>query len=422
VANALGFIRGNVLVLTVCSVLWRISVDVVRPYLALYIIVLGGSYETIGLVMAVGNLAGMLLYPLGGYIADYQGRIKVMAYMTYVYSLTFLIFVFTESWAWVAIGMFAQSLVTFYTPAMQALMADSLPPGKRGLGFAATFAIPSAFGIASPLIGGWLIDIYGITPAIKGLYFLGFLIAIVVATLRLKFLKETIHRAEVMSIRLGSIPGLLLKSYRDVVRMIREAPRRLLVLSLLMAGCTFFVSLVMPFWIIRATEVIGINPEQWGTIMLVSGAVNVLLSLPAGSYVDRHRRKTIAGVCLIAGSIPVFLFLYATTFEQVVALSVAATMTNVFLNPALQSMFADMVPRERRGRVISALGGGGVWIMGGAWGTGVVAMASITLGSLASGYVYSLGSSLPWVILAGALVVLGVLFIKMVEEPEVGVD
>jgi MFS family permease len=320
VTNALGFIRGNVLVLTVCSILWRISVDVVRPYLALYIMALGGSYETIGLVMAVGNLAGMLLYPLGGYIADYQGRIKVMAYMTYVYSLTFLIFVFTESWMWVAIGMFAQSLVTFYTPAMQALMADSLPPGRRGLGFAATFAIPSAFGIASPLIGGWLIDIYGITPAIKGLYFLGFLIAIVVATLRLKFLRETLRRAEVMSIRLGKIPELLLKSYRDVVRMIREAPRRLLVLSLLMAGCTFFVSLVMPFWIIRATEVIGINPEQWGTIMLVSGAVNVLLSLPAGSYVDRHRRKNIAGVCLIAGSIPVFLFLYATTFEQVVAL------------------------------------------------------------------------------------------------------
>jgi MFS family permease len=422
VAKALNFLRGNVLVLTVCSILWRISVDVVSPYLALYIMALGGRYETIGLVIAVGNLAGMLLYPLGGYIADYQGRIKVMAYMTYVYSLTFLIFVFTESWEWVAVGMFSQSLVTFYTPAMQALMADSLPPGRRGLGFAATFAIPSAFGIASPLIGGWLIAVYGITPAIKGLYFFGFLIAILVATLRLRFLRETIPNARIPSIRLGSIPGLALESYRDVARMIRGAPRRLLVLSLLMAGSTFFVSLVMPFWRVRATEVIGINPEQWGTIMLVSGAFNVLLSLPAGSYVDRHNRKTIAGVCLIAGSLPVFLFIYATTFEHVVALSVAATMTNMFLNPALQSMFADMVPREKRGRMISALGGGGIWIMGGVWATGVVAMASITLGSLASGYVYSLGSSLPWVILAGALIVLGLLFLRMVEDPEVGED
>ena len=90
--------RGNVLVLTVCSTMWRMSVDIVWGYLSLYIIALGGEYETIGQVMAVGNIASMLLYPLGGYLADYQGRIKVMAYMTYVYAFTFLIYVFTDSW------------------------------------------------------------------------------------------------------------------------------------------------------------------------------------------------------------------------------------------------------------------------------------------------------------------------------------
>ena len=156
--------KGNVLVLTVCSSLWRISIDIIWPYLSLYVMALGGEYETIGQVMAIGNLASMLLYPLGGYIADYQGRIKVMAYMTYVYAFTFLIFVFTESWKWVAVGMFMQSLVTFYIPAMQALMADSIPADKRGIGFAAMMAIPGAFGVASPLIGGWLIDQIGIYP------------------------------------------------------------------------------------------------------------------------------------------------------------------------------------------------------------------------------------------------------------------
>ncbi len=129
--------RGNVLVLTVCSSMWRMSVDIVWGYLSLYIIALGGEYETIGQVMAVGNIASMLLYPLGGYLADYQGRIKVMAYMTYVYAFTFLIYVFTDTWQGVAVGIFLQSFVTFYFPAMQALMADSIPADKRGLGFAA---------------------------------------------------------------------------------------------------------------------------------------------------------------------------------------------------------------------------------------------------------------------------------------------
>jgi MFS family permease len=338
--------------------------------------------------------------------------------MTYVYSLTFLIFVFTNSWVWVGVGMFAQSLITFYIPAMQALMADSLPPNRRGIGFAATMAVPSAFGIASPIIGGWLIDTLGIKPAVKGLYLLGFFVALLVATLRLKFLKETLQPKKGLIITLGSIPRLILKSYGDIVRMVREAPKRLIVLSLLISGCTFAVSLVSPFWIIRAKETIGLSSGDWGVILLVNGTVNVVLSLPAGGFVDRHSKRLAAGICLILGAVPVYLFLYATSFWQVLALGAFTLLPNTFLNPSFQAMFTDMVPREKRGRMIAALGGGGVWFMGGAWGTGVIAMLSMTAGSLLSGYVYRFNSSLPWVILSASLVLLGALFITQIKESD----
>jgi len=417
-AGSLSFMKGNVLTLTICSILWRVSIDIIWPFLALYIMALGGEYETVGQVMAIGNLASLLLYPLGGYIADYQGRIKLMAYMTYVYSFTFLIFVFTDTWVWVAVGMFAQSLITFYIPAMQALMADSLPPNQRGIGFAATMAIPSAFGIASPIIGGWLIDTLGIKPAVKGLYLLGFFVALLVATLRLKFLNETLRPRESVKITLGSIPGLLLRSYHDIVTMVREAPRRLIILSLLVSGCTFAVSLVSPFWIIRAKETIGLSTADWGVILLVNGVINVLLSLPAGGFVDRHSKRFVAGFALIFGAIPVYLFLYATSFWQVATLGALMTLPNTFLNPSFQAMFTDMVPREKRGRMIAALGGGGVWLMGGAWGTGVIAMLSITAGSLLSGYVYRLNSMLPWMVLSASLVLLGILFLTQIKESD----
>jgi MFS family permease len=417
-AGSLSFMKGNVLTLTVCSILWRISIDIIWPFLALYIMALGGEYETIGQVMAIGNLASLILYPLGGYIADYQGRIKVMAYMTFVYSFTFLIFVFTDSWVWVGVGMFAQSLITFYIPAMQALMADSLPPGKRGLGFAATMAIPSAFGLASPILGGWLIEVLGIKPAVKGLYLAGFFVALLVATLRLKFLKETLPEGKGIKITLGSVPGLIWKSYGDIIKVVREAPRRLIVLSLLISGCTFIVSLVSPFWIIRAKETIGLSTADWGVILLVNGAVNVLLSLPAGGFVDRHSKRVIAGVGLILAAVPIYLFLYATSFWHVLVLGVLITLPNTFLNPSFQAMFADMVPREKRGRMIAAVGGGGVWFMGGAWGTGVIAMLSMTAGSLLSGYVYRYNNSLPWMLLSVSVVILGVLFITQIKESD----
>ncbi len=410
--------RGNVLTLTVCSILWRVSIDIVWPFLALYIMALGGEYETIGQVMAVGNLASLILYPLGGYIADHQGRIKIMAYMTYVYSLTFLIFVFTDSWVWVGVGMFAQSLITFYIPAMQALMADSLPAGSRGVGFAATMAIPSAFGIASPIIGGWLIDVLGIRPAVRGLFLLGFFVALLVATLRLRFLKETLRSHDGVKVTLGSVPRLMMRSYGDVVRMIHEAPRRLITLSLLISGCTFVVSLVSPFWIVRAKETVGLSTSDWGVVLLVTGTINVLLSLPAGGYVDRHSKRLVAGVCLVLSAVPVYLFLYASSFWQVLLLGVLTMLPNTFLNPSFQAMFVDMVPHEKRGRMIAALGGGGVWLMGSAWGTGVISMLSMTVGSLLSGYVYRLNPSLPWLILSVSLVVLGLLFITQVREAE----
>jgi MFS family permease len=409
--------QGNVLVLTVCSSLWRVSTDIIWPYLSLYVIALGGQYETVGQVMAVGNIASMLLYPLGGYIADYQGRIKIMGYMTYVYALTFLIFVFTGSWEWVAVGLFMQSLVTFYIPAMQALMADSIPAKKRGVGFAATMAIPGAFGVASPLIGGWLIEQIGVKTAVKGLYGLGFFVALVVATLRFKYLKEVRERqGPGLNITVRRVPRLVLESYRDMLRTVKNASRALLTYSALVSSATFFVSMVTPFWIIRATEIIGLNTFQWGSLSLINGTINVLLSFPAGRIVDRFNKRHVAGICLMACSVPVLLFLRATTYTQVAILLAAATIPNTFLNPVFQAMFIDMTPPEKRGRMIAALGGAGMWVTGGAWATGVFAMVSITLGTLLSGYVYKFNNQLPWMILSGALALLGIMMILFVKD------
>ena len=133
-------------------------------------------------------------------------------------------------------------------------------------------------------------------------------------------------------------------------------------------------------------------------------------------------RKTVVGLCLIAGAAPVTAFLYVTDFTGVAVLAIITAVINSFINPAMQALFTDMVPKSTRGRMIAALGGGGVWLMGGAWGLGVVAMLSITLGSLLSGYIYRLASSLPWLIMAAGLVVTGVLFLVFLREPDVPED
>lgn len=411
------FMKGNVLVMTICECVWRSTIDIIWPFLPLYVLSLGGKYETIGIIMAIGNAASLILYPLGGYIADYQGRIKLIAYMTFGYACAFLIPAFTNSWQWLGVGMFVQSLVTFYFPARQALVADSLPPDKRGIGFAATVAIPSAFGLAAPVIGGWLIETMGINEAMHGLYFASFWIASTIALFRLKYLRETVENPNKLDLSLGKIPGLIFKAYRSIYDMLGEIPRRLYVLSFLVSLSVFFASLVSSFWVVRAQEVIGLSVSQWGTVLLVSGAVSVILGIPAGSVVDRFSKKKIAGVCLILGAIQCYLFLLSTSFIHVVILAAVTTLTNSFMNPAFQSLFANMTPREKRGRVLSSIGGGGIWLMRGAYGSGIFGKILQTIGTFLSGYIYNYDNSLPWIILSGALVVIGVLFVLIVEEP-----
>jgi len=343
-----------------------------------------------------------------------------MGYMTYVYAFTFLIYVFTDTWQWVAVGIFMQSFVTFYFPAMQALMADSIPEDKRGLGFAATMAIPGAFGIASPKIGGWLIEVYGIRTAFKTLYAAGFVVALIVATLRLKYLKETRKETseEKIKITVGNVPRLVYDSYKDMFKVVGEAPRNVITFSVLVSTVAFFVSMASPFWIVRSTEVLKVTTNQWGTYALFNGALNVVLSFPAGRLIDKLNKKWVAGISLIVCAVPSFLFLYATKPIHVLLLLMFATVPNTFINPAFQSLFTEMIPSEKRGRMFAALGGAGIWVTGGAWATGMVAMVSITLGTLASGYVYRFNNSLPWIILSISMVVLGALIIVLVKDPE----
>ncbi len=419
VREIFSFMKGNVLVMTVCECVWRASIDIIWPFLPLYVLHLGGSYEIIGLIMAGGNLASMILYPLGGYIADYQGRIKLIAYMTFIYGVSFLIPAFTNSWQWLAVGMFVQSLVTFYFPARQALIADSIPPEKRGIGFAATVAIPSAFGIAAPVIGGWLIYNIGISRAMHGLYFMGFWIASVIALFRLRYLKETVENPKRLDLSLSTLPGLLTEAYRSVFSVMKEAPRRLYTLSLLVSSSALFASIASSFWVVRATEIIGLSVQQWGNVMLVSGVVSVVLGIPAGSIVDRYSKKMIAGLCMILGSAQCYLYLRCETYLHVVLLAVVTTLTNVFMNPSFQSLFADMTPREKRGRVLASIGGGGIWLMRGAWGSGVLGKTMQTLGMFLSGYIYRYNPSYPWYVLSVALLVMGILFILLVDEPKV---
>ena len=129
---------------------------------------------------------------------------------------------------------------------------------------------------------------------------------------------------------------------------------------------------------------------------MAAAVTSSALGIPAGLAADRISNRKILIVGLAATLIPVWFFIYARSFWEVLALTLVISAANSFLMPACQAMVAESVPRELRGRVMSAIGRGVIMVTGpgvggggGGPGMGFVLTIPIIIGSLVGGYSYS---------------------------------
>lgn len=423
------FVTDNVKVLMACRVLWGWSTSIVYPFFSLYILALGGGSREVGLINSLGILAGMILYPVGGYIADRSGRVKLIGYSTLLYASTHLFFAFAQNWQMVAFGQFLSQLFLFYMPAMNALEADSLPPEARGKGFAVIMAVPGAVRIIAPSIGGWLIDWYqrnaaltndqALIRAVRMAWLVATVTGFVVAAIRLKYLKETMKEDEVGEpFRWRDITQVIKEAYKSIgesVNWMSSSLRMVVGIEMLTA---FSVAMSAPFYVVYAKQIIGISEYQWGLVMLISGFIGILLAFPMGSLVDNVGAKKMILTGMGAAPLVLFSYQYAGGFSAIALLLSIVSIINNIMRPAFSTLIADIIPRSRRGRLYSLIGERGVAIsFGNFWGGGFLLFLPAALGSYIGGEVYAINPVLPSIITAASLVLSFILILMFVEEP-----
>ena len=418
------FIRGNVLVLMACRVLWGMSTSIVYPFFSLYILALGGTTAEVGLINSIGILAGMILYPVGGYIADRAGRVKLIGYSTIFYAFSHLFFLFATNWQVIAVGQFFSQLLLFYMPAMNALEADSLPPGVRGKGFALIMAVPSTIRIVAPYIGGWIIAAYGggdegIVQAIRICWGIATITGFIVAGIRLKYLKETVQTKEHNSFKLSDIPNTVINGYTSIVESIKWMNKTLRYIVLIEILAAFAVSTNSPFWVVYAKEVLGLTAYDWGVVLLISGAVGILVAFPMGSLVDKVGPRKMILVGLLMTPPLVFLFQFAGGFIGVVLIVSGISIVNNIIMPAFSTIIANLISKERRGRLYSLLGERGIQIsFGNFWGGGFLIFPSAALGAFIGGQVYAINPVYPMMILSSVMTLALILSYFYLHEPK----
>jgi MFS family permease len=356
------FFKGNYLILIISWILMDFAGELPGTYYSDYVIELGGSATILGLITLVSMLALASVQFPGGYLADRYGRRWLVSTLTFGVAISYIFYAVAPSWHLILIGATIQSLCLLYQPALMAMMADSLPPKKRGMGFSILNLITSVATTPAPVLALLLVTIYGSIMGMRIAYSIVTILFLVAAIVRLR-LKESMKNTEKLNLKeaLHSYP----KALKEGINVWKVVPRSTLSLffsTLItrflfsMTGALFLVYAFYTLQIGGGTDYLALQlaRERWGYVMIALFICMIILSFPTGKLIDKVGRKIpliVSGLLMIPA---VLLFVYGSYLTLFIVLPLIG-FTQLLGFSAYQTLFADLVPQAQRGKVTGSM-------------------------------------------------------------------
>jgi len=424
--KGLRFMSGNILVFALTDLLGNFARSLVFPYASLYILALGGDATRIGLVNSLGLLAGLLMLPLAGYITDHADRIRLLALAGLLSSLFLVLMVLAPNWQVVAVASLLCGSVVFQFPAYASLIADSLSPSDRGRGIGVMNTVSSSLAIVAPYIAGVIVERYSANLGLRILYAVMLVTYLTSAFIQLRFLREDSSSPR-EPLKLAALTRALGQAYQAIPALLRQMSPSLRALASVILLSFLANGVTTAFWVVYATDQIGLSATDWGLILLVEALVRLIAFLPAGLLVDRwgRRNSLLVALAISLVAIPLFVVLKGVTAILLVRAAIAVAFALAI--SACTALMADLIPRFLRGQMMAAIGQGGIMIGpagGGAGGPalGYLFIPLVMIASLAGGYLYTLNPAYPWLfslVITLLSLMLTFFFIRDPQEAEV---
>ena len=403
IKDEFSFMRGNLLTLIVSWLFVYFTFSLVFSFESPYFRELGAPPFVIGLMGSVGAaMLGLVRIP-GGYIADKYGRQQIIVTMTFSIALSYLFYVFAPDWRFVLIGMIISNLSLIYQPALDAILADSIPPEKRGMGYAATNVVPNIPTIIAPAIAGFLVETQGLVSGMRIVYTIVFFCLMAAAFIRLLFLRETLKNPQ--KIKLEEMKAAFKNSLGAIAEALKNMPTSLKFLTMAFLVSAFEEPMFRMFTSLYVFDVIKVSKIEWGLANTASVAATLIFGFPLGKLIDKCGRKKsiiLAYLLFIPSSV---LFLFVGTFAQLLIVYLMFAIGGSILYPAYSALLADMIPKEKRGRIM---------------GTIVTLNILATVPSSAlGGFLYGVGPAYPFVLAIFLGITVSLIILFRVKEPQI---
>lgn len=392
----------NLMVITLTQSLFMLTASLWWPYWSLYILELGVSKTLLGMIFMAETVAQLIFQIPGGILTDRLGRKKMIVLGSIFRATSPLIYVVTDSWQFVLVGMFITQMSNMMVPAIDALIAESTSVEHRAMGYG-TFRMMTLLPmIFTPLIGGVLTDALGVYGGVRVAISATFIVAWFNVLIRWRFLEDTYEGGQSASSRL------------DALREVRNVPKQIWTLIIVAAFASIGLRMANQFMAVYAIQVLNLTNTQWGLIMTTVGVISTVLTIPSSMWSDRVGRKP--GIMISLGLTPLMyagfplsrglLSLAVTRILGSISEGFGGAVTGLEGGSAWLALVADIVPAKQRGKVMGLIATmAGILSFPGAWIGGILWD--------------NISPQAPFYVAAGSSIFAFIIFSIFVKEPKV---
>jgi len=397
------FIRGNYAVLVASWIIVDFAMELPATYYGLYVLGLGATETILGVIGLSQFLALASLQFPGGYLADKYGRKWLISTMTFGVALSFTLYAVAPSWPFILIGAVLMSIFnSVYQPALSAMISDSLPAERRGMGFSIVMLIASASTTPSPAVAALLRANFGLIDGMRIAYGIVVVLFLIAAFFRLFKLKETI--VSTSKPRLNEIVHSYPTALKESFSVWGKVPKSMFYLFVSFMIVIFGFSSMSLYTVIYATKVILIDEITWGLISAIVPITTIALAIPIGKLVDKTQRKIPILASLLLFGLTMWVFVNGDLAKVAVSLILLGA-GNVMLNASFGALQTDLTPKEQRGKVNGFINFANFIVM--------------AIGSLLGGYLYEhVSPQTPFMLAIAAILPSFLLISILVKEPE----
>lgn len=394
------FITGNYRILIISWVIMDIAMETPVPYYQPYVQALGGEQFPMALgIIGLANFLAMaaVSFP-GGYLADRYGRRWLISTMTFGLAFSFIFFALAPTWHFILMGTIIQGLCLIYQPALFAMVQDSLPAERRGVGSSLIQMIHGTFNTPGPVIGGLVLLQFGLILGMRIVYLFVLVLYLIAAIWRLR-LKETMTNSEPIRFRyfLSSYPQAFKECCINVWRTVPRSVLWLLCVQIVFMFANAQVSVINALF---AINTLGIPEDLWWLAFIPLLLTMMAASIPIGKMIDRIGPKIPLMIAPFAFAASALLFAHGNFVTVMISMCLNGIVFLLLMSSAM-TLTAELVKPENRGKVRGFLNFMGYVFTG--------------IGMLLGNFFYNLLPRLPFYLTVGLTVPMAIMILLKVH-------